>query len=115
MKAIVHDRYGPPDVLRLDEVPKPGLTNDGVLVRVHASSVNRADWYGVTGTPWVTRPITGLRGPKSHLVGIDFAGTVEAVGEDVTDLRPGDEVFGGKSGSIAEYVCASKGIARKPA
>jgi NADPH:quinone reductase-like Zn-dependent oxidoreductase len=117
MKAIVRDRYGPPDVLQLQEVEKPELADDGVLVRVRAASVNRADWYDVTGTPWIARPMMGLRRPKSRLTGIDFAGTVEAVGKDVTDLQPGDDVFGGRSGggSFAEYACARMGVARKPA
>jgi NADPH:quinone reductase-like Zn-dependent oxidoreductase len=118
MKAVVQDRYGPPEVLQLQEVPQPELADDGLLVRVRAASVNRLDWYGVTGTPWIARPMTGLRGPKSRLIGVDFAGTVEAVGKDVTDLQPGDDVFGARSGSggsFAEYVCAQKGIARKPA
>jgi NADPH:quinone reductase-like Zn-dependent oxidoreductase len=118
MKAVVRDKYGPPDVLNLAEVERPELADDGVVVRVRASSVNRLDWYDVTGTPWVARPITGLRRPKSRLLGVDFAGTVEAVGKDVNDLQPGDDVFGGRSGSsgsFAEYVSAQKGIARKPA
>src|SRR4051794_21373891 len=107
MQAIVRDRYGPPDVLRLEEVEPPQMTDDGVLVRVHAASVNRVDWYDVTGTPLIARPMTGLRRPKGSLiVGRDFAGVVEAVGKDVTGLQPGDEVFGGKGGggSFAEYV-----------
>jgi NADPH:quinone reductase-like Zn-dependent oxidoreductase len=117
MTAIVHERYGVSNLL-LEEVEKPQLTDDGVLVRVRASSVNRLDWYSVTGTPWVARPLTGLRRPKSRLLGVDFAGTVEAVGKDVHDLQPGDDVFGGRggsSGSFAEYVFAQEGIARKPA
>jgi NADPH:quinone reductase-like Zn-dependent oxidoreductase len=116
MRAIVRNRYGPPEVLELQEVERPELTADGVLVRVRASSVNQVDWYDVTGTPWIARPMSGLRGPKSRLTGRDFAGTVEAVGRDVTDLQPGDDVFGGKSGggSFAEYVCLQKGVARKP-
>src|SRR5215212_158753 len=118
MKAIVGEKYGAPDVLELQEVEKPEPPDDGVLVRVRAASVNRVDWYGMTGTPLVARPMTGLRRPKSPLIGVDFAGRVEAVGKDVTDLKPGDDVFGGRSGntgSFAEYVCAQKGIARKPA
>jgi NADPH:quinone reductase-like Zn-dependent oxidoreductase len=113
MKAIVRDKYGSPDVLELREVEKPELTDDGVLVRVRAASVNRLDWFDVTGTPWIARPITGLRGPKSRLIGVDFAGTVEAVGKEVTDLQPGDDVFGGRSGSFAEYVCVPTEVARK--
>ena len=118
MKAIVRDKYGPPDVLHLQEVEQPELADDGVLVRVRAASVNRVDWYDVTGTPWIARPMTGLRGPRgSRLIGRDFAGTVEAVGKRVTHLQPGDDVFGGKSGggSFAEYVCVPMGVARKPA
>jgi NADPH:quinone reductase-like Zn-dependent oxidoreductase len=115
MKAIVRDKYGPPDVLELQEVEKPELTDDSVLVRVRAASVNRLDWYDVTGTPWIARPVTGLRGPRSRPIGVDFAGTVEGVGKDVTDHQPGDDVFGGKTGggSFAEYVCVSIAVARK--
>jgi NADPH:quinone reductase-like Zn-dependent oxidoreductase len=117
MKAIVRDKYGPPDGVELQEVEKPEVTDDGLLVRVRAASVNRVDWYDVTGTPWIARPMTGLRGPKSRFTGRDFAGTVEAVGKDVTDLQPGDEVFGGKKGggSFAEYVGVPADVARKPA
>jgi NADPH:quinone reductase-like Zn-dependent oxidoreductase len=117
MKAVVHDRWGLPDVLELQDVERPEPAADDVLVRVRASSVNKFDWYDATGTPWIARPMTGLRGPKSRLMGVDFAGTVEAVGKDVDDLQPGDDVFGGRSpgsGSFAEYVVAQKGIARKP-
>lgn len=115
MKAIVRDTYGPPEVLRLEEVELPELVDDGVLVRVHAASLNRLDWYMLTGTPYVGRPSMGLRRPKERRLGVDFAGTVEAVGKDVTGLRPGDEVFGGRRGALAEYVCAGAGVARKPA
>ena len=116
MKAIVRDKYGPPDGVELQEVEKPEVTDDGLLVRVRAASVNRVDWYDVTGTPWIARPMTGLRGPKSRFTGRDFAGTVEAAGNRVTDLRPGDEVFGGKKGggSFAEYVGVPADVARKP-
>ena len=107
MKAIVRNTYGSPDVLELQEVEKPDLTDDGVLVRVRAASVNRGDWYSLTGTPYVARMQLGLLKPKSNLLGVDFAGTVEAVGRDVTQFRPGDEVFGGGSGAFAEYVCVS--------
>src|SRR5215212_2912381 len=115
MKAIVRDRFGPPDVLRLEEVDVPEVGDDDVLVRVRASSINRADWYDVTGTPWVARPMMGVRRPKSREVGGDLAGTVEAVGKDVADLQPGDEVFGGGGGSYAEYALTRPGLARKPA
>jgi NADPH:quinone reductase-like Zn-dependent oxidoreductase len=117
MKAIVRDKFGRPgDVLHLQEVELPELADDGVLVRVRAASVNQVDWYDVTGKPWIARPMTGLRRPKgSRLTGTDFAGTVEAVGKDVTDLQPGDDVFGGGTGSFAEYMCVRKGVGRKPA
>jgi NADPH:quinone reductase-like Zn-dependent oxidoreductase len=115
MKAIVHDRYGSTDVLELVDVDKPPLADDGVLVRVHAASVNPADWYGMAGRPYVGRVSTGLRGPRQPVLGVDFAGTAEAVGEDVEGIEPGDEVYGGRSGSLAEYVCVRVGVARKPA
>jgi NADPH:quinone reductase-like Zn-dependent oxidoreductase len=113
MRAAIRTTYGSPDVLELREIEKPALADDGVLVRVHATSLNRADWYALTGTPYLGRPEMGLLKPKSHLLGTDFAGTVEAVGRDVTEFRPGDEVFGGRSGAFAEYVCA-RSIALKP-
>jgi NADPH:quinone reductase-like Zn-dependent oxidoreductase len=115
MRAVVRRKYGPPEVLSLEDVEKPELADDGVLVRVRAASVNRADWYTMTGTPYVARAQLGFFKPKSPLIGGDFAGTVEAVGKDVAELRPGDEVFGGRSGAFAEYVCARKGVAAKPA
>jgi len=115
MKAIVREKYGAPEVLTLQEVEKPVLEDDGVLVRVCAASVNRLDWYSVTGRPWVARAMMGLRRPKSRQLGADFAGTVESVGKNVTDLEPGDEVFGGTIKSFAEYVYAAVGVARKPA
>jgi NADPH:quinone reductase-like Zn-dependent oxidoreductase len=115
MKAMVRRTYGGPEVLELAEVEKPEVTDDGVLVRVRASSINRGDWYGLTGKPLVTRPMIGLFRPKTELIGGDFAGTVEAVGKDVTDLEPGDEVFGGRSGAFAEYVNVRTGVTRKPA
>ena len=116
MQAAIRDRYGPPDVLELQEIEKPELADDGVLVRVRAASLNRADWYGLTGRPLAGRVMmTGLLKPKSKLLGVDFAGTVEAVGKDVTEFRPGNEVFGGRSGSLAEYVCVRVGVVLKPA
>ena len=115
MKAIVHDRYGSTDVLELVDVDKPPLADDGVLVRVRAASVNPADWYGMAGRPYVGRVSTGLRGPRQPVLGVDFAGTAEAVGKDVEGIEPGDEVYGGRSGSLAEYVCVRVGVARKPA
>ncbi len=114
MRAIVREKYGSPEVLELGEIDRPELVDDGVLVRVRASSVNRADWYGLTGTPYAARTTMGLRRPKDPL-GVDFAGTVEAVGKDITQFKPGDDVFGGRSGAYAEYVCVRNGVAPKPA
>jgi NADPH:quinone reductase-like Zn-dependent oxidoreductase len=112
----VHHKYGAPGVLELRDVDKPALTYDGVLVRVRASSVNPAEWYAVTGTPYVARTAMGLLRPKHAVPGADFAGTVEAVGSAVTGFRPGDAVFGGRSsGAFAEYVCVRKAVVPKPA
>jgi NADPH:quinone reductase-like Zn-dependent oxidoreductase len=117
MKAAVRDRYGSPDVVELHEINKPVPADDEVLVRVRAASVNPADWYGVTGRPYVGRAAMGLRKPKSNRLGVDFAGTVEAVGKDVTQFRLGDEVFGGRDGAFAEYVCVreERAVVPKPA
>jgi NADPH:quinone reductase-like Zn-dependent oxidoreductase len=117
MKAIVYDRYGPPDVLRLREIDAPVAADDEVLVSVRACSVNPADWHTMTGTPQVARLQFGLRGPKTGRLGIDVAGVVEAVGKDVTQFHPGDEVFGGKNRAFAEFVCIREdgAIVVKPA
>jgi NADPH:quinone reductase-like Zn-dependent oxidoreductase len=115
MKAIAHDRYGRPDVLELREVDVPVIEDDQVLVRVHASSVNPVEWYGVTA-PMFARIGNGLRRPKVTSVGADLAGRVEAVGKGVKDFRPGDEVFGTGSGAWAEYAAAREArLALKPA
>jgi NADPH:quinone reductase-like Zn-dependent oxidoreductase len=115
MKAVVRDTFGGPEVLEIADVPKPELTDDSVLVRVRAASLNLSDWYGMTGRPYVGRVSMGLRRPKERLLGTDFAGTAEAVGKDVTHIRPGDEVFGARSGALAEYVCVKNAITLKPA
>ena len=104
MKAIVNDRYGSPDVLELREIDKPEVTDDGVLVRVRATSVNAYDWHIMRGLPYLVRTSEGLRKPKTHALGVDVAGVVEAAGRNVTHLKPGDEVFGSRSGAFAEYV-----------
>jgi NADPH:quinone reductase-like Zn-dependent oxidoreductase len=104
MKAIVRDRYGSPDVLQLGEVDKPALTDEGVLVRVHATSVNAYDWHMLRGKPYVARLDEGLRRPKTAILGVDVAGIAEQVGRDVTHIKPGDRVFGSRSGAFAEYV-----------
>jgi NADPH:quinone reductase-like Zn-dependent oxidoreductase len=117
MKAIVIDRYGTPDVLRLEEVEAPVPADDQVLVRVRASSVNPYDWHYLTGLPRLFRPAFGVRRPKYRILGADLAGQVEAVGKEVTGFRPGDEVYGqAAAGAFAEYVAVGEGeIAPKPA
>jgi NADPH:quinone reductase-like Zn-dependent oxidoreductase len=116
MKAIVRERFGlPRDVLELREVHAPEPADDGVLLRVRAASVNALDWYDATGTPWIARPMAGLVRPKDPSVGADVAGTVEAVGRGVSDLQPGDDVYGVGSGTFAEHARASAAkIARTP-
>ncbi len=114
MKAAVRDRYGSANVVELREIDTPGIADDSVLVRVRAASVNRADWYFMTGRPYVARTQMGLLTPRSQFLGTDFAGTVEAVGKDVTDFRPGDEVFGGGTGAFAEYVSVRDAVVSKP-
>ena len=115
MKAITYCDYGSPDVLRVEEIEKPTPTDDQVLIRVRAASINPYDWHFLEGTPYVMRLESGLRKPKKRQLGVDYAGVVEAVGKRVTELKPGDEVFGGKQGALAEYVCARANRAvRKP-
>lgn len=113
MKAVVAERFGL-DGLSIGEVEMPELTDDGVLVRVRASSVNRAEWYAVRGVPYFGRPMAGLLRPRTRVPGVDFAGTVEAVGSDIEHVRPGDEVFGGRTGAYAEYVCVRNAVVLKP-
>lgn len=117
MRAVVCTSFGSPDVLEIREIEKPTPADDEVLVRVRAASVNPADWYGVMGRPWVARPTMGFFKPKETRVGVDFAGAVEAIGKDVTQFDPGDEVFGGRTGAFAEYVCVpeERAVVPKPA
>ena len=114
MKAIVHCEYGSPDVLTLMDVEKPVPNENQVLVRVRAASVNPLD-LTIRG-PWLIRPILGMRKPKDTRLGVDYAGTVEAVGKNVTGFKPGDEVFGARDGALAEYVCglADRAVVLKP-
>ena len=118
MKAIVYCNYGLNN-LKLEQIEKPVPNDDQLLVRVRAASVNPYDWHFIEGTPKIIRLIgaTGLRKPKDTRLGVDFAGTVEAVGKNVTQFKPGDEVFGGRGGAFAEYVCprATRAVAMKPA
>jgi NADPH:quinone reductase-like Zn-dependent oxidoreductase len=117
MKAIVYCDYGSAN-LRLEEIEKPVPSDDQILVKVRAASVNPYDWHFVEGTPKIMRLMgVGLRKPKDTRLGVDFAGTVEAVGKNVTQFKPGDDVFGGRGGAFAEYVCprANRAVAIKPA
>jgi NADPH:quinone reductase-like Zn-dependent oxidoreductase len=104
MKAITYARYGSPDVLGLEDIDKPVVADQAVLVRVRATSVNAYDWHMMRGKPYLARLSEGLRKPKNGVLGLDVAGQVEAVGKDVTHLQPGDEVFGARGGALAEYV-----------
>ncbi len=104
MRAVVQRRYGGPEVLELTTVPRPVPAEDGVLVRVRATSLNAADWHIMRGRPFVARLTEGFRRPKRPIRGGDVAGVVEAVGASVTTLRPGDEVFAAKGSALAEYV-----------
>ena len=116
MKAIVYTQYGPPDVLQLKEVEKPTPNENQVLIKVHAASVNAVDYRVMRAEPILLRPmIGGLLRPKNPRLGSDLAGRVEAVGENVKQFQPGDEVFGCRNGAFAEYVCAREGaLALKP-
>jgi NADPH:quinone reductase-like Zn-dependent oxidoreductase len=117
MKAIINCDYGLAH-LKLENIEKPVPNDDQVLVKVHAASVNPYDWHFIEGTPKIIRLMgVGLRKPKDTRVGVDFAGTVEAIGKNVTQFKPGDEVFGGRGGAFAEYVCprATRAVALKPA
>ncbi len=120
MKAIVYRRYGSPDVLELQEIQKPIVREDEVLVKVHAASINAADWHLLRGDPFFLRLYSGLLKPKHKILGADIAGRVEAVGGNVKQFQPGDEVFGDVfecgRGGFAEYVCVSaKALVLKPA
>lgn len=107
MKAITYTNYGPPDVLEIKEVEKPTPRDNEVLVKVHAASVNAADWHSLSADIFLVRVMgSGLRKPKDPRLGIDIAGRVEAVGSSVTQFKPGDEVYGGADGSFAEYATA---------
>src|SRR5918998_1677451 len=123
MKAIVQEAYGQPErVLRLADVERPPVGDDDVLIRLRATSVNTPDWITVTGVPYVLRLRSGLRRPRTPVRGTDIAGVVEAVGTNVTDLRPGDEVFGSSwtralatPGTFAEFtVVPASQLIKKP-
>lgn len=112
MKAVVYEKYGPPDVLEMKEIEKPLPKEDEVLVKIHASSVNSWDWDRLTGRPYLYRLLSGIRKPKLQILGADVAGTVEAIGQKIRHFKVGDEVFGdlseGNWGGFAEYTCAKE-------
>ena len=116
MKAVVYYNYGSPDVLKFEEIEKPAVADNQVLIKVRAASVNPLDWHFMRGTPYVVRLImAGLLKPKDKRLGVDVAGQVEAVGRNVTQFKPGDEVFGACRGAFAEYACTSESaLAMKP-
>src|SRR5580698_2138004 len=110
MQAIVSRRYGPPDVLRLEEREKPTPGDNEVLIKVRAAAINPLDWHLMRGMPYGFRFTTGLRKPKDTRLGMDFSGEVEALGNNVFKLKPGDQVFGACRGSLAEFVCAPESV-----
>lgn len=117
MKAVVFRCYGGPNVLKVEDSAKPTPKENELLVKVHAASVNPLDWHYMRGEPYVMRLSSGIGVPNDNRAGVDFAGTVEAVGRNVTRFKVGDEVFGGRTGALAEYVTIreSSAVVRKPA
>lgn len=117
MRAVVHCEYGPPQVLRIENVERLVPDDDQVLVRVRAAAINPVDWHLMRGTPYIGRMSMGLRVPESTRLGVDYSGVVEAVGRNVTQFKPGDEVFGGRDGALAEYIAgrADRAMVHKPA
>ncbi|MDY6944895.1 MAG: NAD(P)-dependent alcohol dehydrogenase [Pseudomonadota bacterium] len=116
MKALVQRCYGPPAVLKVEDIVKPAPAADEILVKVHAAAVNPLDWHYMRGEPYVMRLATGLGAPKDSGMGVDFSGTVEAVGGDVSRFKVGDAVFGGHGGALAEYIAVreSGAVVLKP-
>ena len=116
VKAITYCDYGTAEVLRLEGIEKPVPADDQILVRIAAAAINPLDWHYMRGSPYAMRLMSGLRRPKELRLGVDYSGTVEAVGRKVTRFKPGDAVFGGRTGALAEYVVAreSGGVALKP-
>jgi NADPH:quinone reductase-like Zn-dependent oxidoreductase len=116
MKAIVQNSYGSPDALTLAEVAQPTMKENEALVRVKAVSLNAGDVFTLRGSPWLTRLMVGFPRPKNHILGWDIAGVVEAVGSEVTQFKPGDQVFASCSSTLAEYVTVAEDkLALKPA
>src|SRR5688572_18093770 len=117
MRAVMFRCYGSPEVLRVEQVARPVPADNEVLVRVHAAAVNPLDWHYMRGEPYIMRLMgSGIGAPEDPRVGVDFSGTVEAVGSGVTRFKPGDAVFGGKSGALGEYVAVrqDRALAMKP-
>jgi NADPH:quinone reductase-like Zn-dependent oxidoreductase len=116
MKAVVYRCYGSADVLRVEEIAKPQPHDNEILVKVHAASLNPLDWHFMHGTPYIVRLDAGIGKPKDIRLGVDYSGTVEAIGKDVTRFKPGDAVFGGRDGAFAEYVAvrADRSVVPKP-
>lgn len=117
MKAVVYTDYGSPDVLQIKDIKRPVPNDDQILIKVRAASINPLDWHYMEGTPYIMRAFgVGLRKPKDPRLGVDVAGQVEAVGKNVTQFKVGDQVFGGRNGAFAEYVCAraDRAIVLKP-
>src|SRR5438132_5136810 len=117
MDALAARTHRRPDVVRLEEIDKPSVPDDGLLVRVRASSINPVDFFALSRAAYTARLLSGGLKPKPKVLGIDFAGTVESVAEGVINFRPGDEVFGGANGAFAEYVSrpSKKAVVLKPA
>ena len=116
MKAVTQDTYGSADVLKHEEIEKPSITDDEVLLRVQAASVNPLDWHLMRGRPLFVRLVSGFRKPKQPVRGVDVAGRIEAVGPSVTRFQPGDEVLGWCEGAFAEYATTKEGsLVPKPA
>ena len=108
MKAVLYSDFGPPDVLKIENIAKPIPNDNQVLIKVRATSINPYDWHYMRGEPRIMRLAAGLRKPKDARLGVDFSGTVEAVGKNITQFKPGDEVFGGRTGAWAEYIVMSE-------
>jgi NADPH:quinone reductase-like Zn-dependent oxidoreductase len=108
LKAIVYHEYGSPDVLKCEEIDKPAAGDDEILIRVRAASANPREWHFMRGQPYMIRIMSGFGKPKITRLGVDLSGEVEAVGRNVTQFHPGDEVFGAKLGALAEYVCGGE-------